>query len=121
MKPPSAQSEPNFMVLQRSSSSAMFSARCSPRDDAVDRLDAARRADAAGRALAAGFDGAELHGEARLLGHVDGVVEHHDAAMADQAVARGEGLVVERRVEQRAREIGAERPADLHRADRPAA
>jgi hypothetical protein len=30
----------------------------------------------------------------------------------------GEGLVVERRVEQLAREIGAERPADLHRLDR---
>ena len=43
------------------------------------------------------------------------IVEHHHAAMADQAVARGEGFVVERRVEQRAREIGAERPADLHR------
>ena len=67
------------------------------------------------------LDRAELHREARLLGHVDGVVEHDDAAMADQAVARGEGLVVERRVEQRAREIGAERPADLHRAHRAAA
>ena len=33
---------------------------------------------------------------------------------------RGEGFVVERRVEQRAREIGAERAADLHRAHRPA-
>ena len=33
----------------------------------------------------------------------------------------GEGLVVERRVEQGAREIGAERPADLDRAHRPAA
>ena len=32
----------------------------------------------------------------------------------------GEGLVVERRVEQRAREIGAERAADLHGAHRPA-
>ena len=52
--------------------------------------------------------------------HVDRVVEHHDAAMADQAVPRGEGFVVERRVEQRAREIGAERAADLHRAHRPA-
>ena len=52
------------------------------------------------------------------LAHVDGVVEHDDAAMADQAVARRKGLVVERRVEQRAREIGAERAADLHRADR---
>ena len=65
--------------------------------DLVDQLDAARRADAAGRALAAGFDGAELHGEAGLLGHVHGVVEHHDAAMADQPVGGGEGLVVERR------------------------
>ena len=33
------------------------------------------------------FDGAELHGEARLLRHVDRVVEHHDAAVADQPVA----------------------------------
>ena len=88
--------------------------------DLVDRLDAARRADAAGRALAAAFDGAEFHGEARLLQHVGGVVEHHDAGMADQPVLGGEGFVVERRVEQRAREIGAERPADLHRLDRPA-
>ena len=33
---------------------------------------------------------------------------------------RGEGLVVERGVEQRGREIGAQRTADLHGADRPA-
>ena len=33
-------------------------------------------------------------------GHVDRVVEHHDAAMADQPVDGGERLVVERRVEQ---------------------
>ena len=120
VKPPSAQSEPNFIVLQRSSSTAMFSGHAFAGDDPVDDLDAAGRADPARRALAAAFDGAEFHGEARLLRHVDGVVEHDDAAMADQAVARGEGLVVERRVEQRAREIGAERAADLHRADRPA-
>ena len=31
--------------------------------------------------------GAELHGEARLARHVDGVVEDDDAAVADQAVA----------------------------------
>ena len=121
MKPPSAQSEPNFIVLQRSSSSFDIGGAVLVLDDAVDHLDAARRADPAGRALAAGFDRAEFHREARLLGHVDRVVEHHDAAMADQAVARREGLVVERRIEQRAREIGAERPADLHRAHRPAA
>ncbi len=36
--------------------------------------------------------------------------------MADQAVAGGKRLVVERRVEQRARKIGAERTADLHGA-----
>src|ERR1700751_4814491 len=55
-------------------------------DDLVDRLAPAHRADAAGRALAATLDAAELHGEAGLVAHVDGVVEHHDAAMADQAV-----------------------------------
>ena len=48
------------------------------------------------------------------------VVEHHDAAMADQPVGGGERLVVERRVEQLAREIGAERAADLHGAHRAA-
>src|ERR1700742_318670 len=90
-------------------------------DDAVDRLDAARRADAAGRALAAGFHRAELHGEARLLRHVDAVVEYDHAAVADEPIARGEGFVIERRVEQRAREVGAERPADLDRAHRAAA
>src|SRR5579872_748660 len=88
--------------------------------DLLDGLRTAGRADPAGRALAAGFDGAELEGKARLPGHIDAVVEHHDAAMADQPVARGEGLVVERRVEQRAREIGPERTADLHRAHRAA-
>src|SRR4051794_40107809 len=41
--------------------------------DLVDGLDAARRADPARRALATGLDGAELHGKAGLLGHVDAV------------------------------------------------
>ena len=53
------------------------------------------------------LDRAEFHGEARLLRHIDGVIEHDDATMADQAVARSEGLVIKGRVEQRAREIGA--------------
>src|SRR5580698_3496238 len=87
--------------------------------DLVDGLDATGRSDPAGRALAAGFDGAEFHRKARLLQHVDGVVEHHDAGMADQAVARREGFIIERRVEQRAWEIGSKRAADLHRADGP--
>src|SRR6185312_16027196 len=90
-------------------------------NDLVDRLDAAHRADAAGRALAARFDAAELEREAGLLRHVDGVVEYHDAAMADQPVPGGEGFVVERRVEQCAREVGAKRAAHLNRAHWPAA
>src|SRR6185437_12526963 len=89
--------------------------------DAVDDFDAARRPDATGRAFAAGFQRAEFHGEARLLRHVDRVVEYHDAAVADQPVAAGEGLVIERGVEQRARKIRAERTADLDRPHRAAA
>ena len=91
------------------------------RDDPVDDLDAAGRADPAGRALAAGFDRAELHREAGLPRHVDRVVEHDDAAVPDQAVGLCERFVVERQAELRAREIGAERPADLDRADGTAA
>jgi hypothetical protein len=79
-------------------------------DDAIHGLDAAGRADAAWRALAARLDRAELHREAGLLRHVDGVVEHDDAAMADQPVARGKRLVVERRVEQCPREVGPSGP-----------
>ena len=49
------------------------------------------------------------------------IVEHHDPAMAEHARrACGERLVIHRRVEHALREIGAQRPADLHRADRPA-
>src|ERR1700730_17077815 len=84
--------------------------------DLVDGLDAAGRTDPAGCALAAGLDGAKLHREARLLRHVNAVVEHHDAAMTDQAIARREGLIVEWRVEQFPRKIRTERAADLHRA-----
>src|SRR6202034_3579794 len=90
-------------------------------NDAIDRLDAARRADPAWRALAAGFDRAKFHGKTRLLRHVDTVVEHHDAAMTDKSVARREGFVIERGVEQGAREIGAEGTADLHGPHRPPA
>src|SRR5687768_5611048 len=52
-------------------------------DDAVDDLDAAGRADAARRAFAAALGRAELEREARLLRHVDAVVEHHDAAVTE--------------------------------------
>ena len=70
-------------------------------DDAVDDLDPSCRANAARRALAAGLQRAELHGEASLLHHVDGVVENHNAPMADEAALGRERLVIEGRVEQR--------------------
>ena len=74
-------------------------------DDAVDHLDATHRADAAGRALAAGFDRAEFHGEACLPRHVDRIVKHHEAAMADHRAIGGEGLIIHRQVELRGRHI----------------
>src|SRR6202020_2279212 len=53
----------------------------------------------------------------RLLRQIDRVVEHHDSAVPQQPVARGEGLVIELRVEQRRREVGAERTTHLYGAD----
>ena len=89
-------------------------------EDFVDKFLAARRADAAGRALAAAFHGTELHRETRHHHHIDRVVEDDKAAMADQTVLGGKGFVIERRIEQRWREIGAERAAALHSAYRAA-
>src|SRR5438270_8616045 len=68
--------------------------------DPVDGLDAAGRTDPARRTLPAGFRRAEFHRKARLLCHIDAVVEHDNAAMPDQAVACRKGLVIERRIEQ---------------------
>jgi hypothetical protein len=90
-------------------------------NNAVNHFDAARGANPAGRALAAGLNGAEFHRETRLLGHIDRVVEHDDPAMADQADGFGEGLIVEGKMKQRPRKVGAEGTADLHRAHRTAA
>ncbi len=53
--------------------------------------------------------------------HVHTVVEHRDPGMADQPPGVRERFIVERQVEHRRREIGAERTADLHRAHRPPA
>src|SRR5947209_6971876 len=78
--------------------------------DLVDGLDAAGRTDPARRTLRA-----EFHRKARLLCHVDAVVEHDNAAMPDQAVACRKGLVIERRIEQRAGKVGAQGTADLYR------
>src|SRR5215470_14502715 len=44
--------------------------------DLIDGLNTTRGTDPARCTLAAGFDGAELHREASLLGHVDAVIEH---------------------------------------------
>src|SRR5690606_39489966 len=89
--------------------------------DAVYYLHAPHGPDAARGALAARLVGAELHGEASLRRHVDGVVEHHHAAVADQPALRRERLVVEGRVEQRFGEVRPQRAAHLHGADRAAA
>ena len=90
-------------------------------DDLVDHLDAARRADAAGRALAAGLSLAQNSMAKRACAAMSTrVVEHDDAAVAEHSFGGEHRLVVERRVEQRFREIGAQRAADLHRADRAA-
>src|SRR5690606_5156981 len=88
--------------------------------DAVDHFDAAHRADPARSALAAAFRRAELHSKTRHGAHVDGVVEHGDAAVTDQRVGGGIGFVVELDVELVGVDVGAERAADLHRLDRPA-
>ncbi len=109
------------MVWQRSFRSDRLLPPFLPCGNLVDDFDAARGTDPARRAFAAGFDGAELHRKARLRGHVDAVVKDDDAAVADQPVARRERLVIERRVEQCARKIGARaarRPAPPHRAAR---
>ena len=56
-----------------------------------------------------------------MRAHVGGVVEHRDAAVADQRVGGGVFLVVEADVELVGVDVGAERAADLHRLDRAAA
>src|SRR5688572_13629139 len=88
-----------------------------PAADGSQGLRPADRADPAGRALAAGFDCAEFHRVTRHLQHVHGVVECDDAAVPEQGADRGKGFVFERRVELRGGQVGAERPADLYRAD----
>ena len=118
--PPNAQSEPVTIVSHRSRSNATLAASFVAAANPVDDLDAAHGADAARRALAARLDGAELHGEPRLLAHVDGVVEHDEAAVAEHRADRGELLVVERRIELRLGDVSAERTAGLDGADRSA-
>ena len=88
--------------------------------DLVDHLHAARRPNATRRAFAARFERTELHGVARQLRQVGLVVVHHDAAVAEACAHGGVGLVVERNIPLRLRQIGAQRPAHLHRLDGPA-
>src|SRR5262245_25346248 len=90
-------------------------------EQAIHQLGAADRADPAGRALAAGLESAEFEGEAHLTRHVDRIVEDDDAAVADEPVARGEGLVVERGVEERARKVRTQWAPYLDRAHGPPA
>jgi len=91
------------------------------RNQPVDHLHATGRADPARGAFAAGFLGAELQGKARHAGHVQCIVGHHHATMAEHRAHGGEGLVVQRRIEVAGRYPGAERAADLGGLERPAA
>ena len=82
------------------------------------RLPSAHRADAARRALAAGFESTELHRESRLFVHIHGIVENHHATVPEQRTDRAEGLVIERRIPLRLRQIGTQGTTDLDRARR---
>src|SRR5262245_24765053 len=84
-------------------------------DNLVNHLDATRGADTAGSTFAAALNGAELHGETCLFGEVHCIVEDHDSSVPEHAFLRGEGFVVERRIEQRFRKIRAERSPYLYR------
>ena len=53
-----------------------------------------------------------------MRGHIDGVVEYHNSAVAQQAFLSGEGFVIERRIEQRNGKIRTQRTAHLDRPQR---
>src|SRR4029450_9801806 len=87
-------------------------------DDTVDHFNASRGTDAAGRAFSARLDRTELHRIPRHLGHVDGVVEYDDAAMAHQRANVSERLIVERCIELGLGHECAQRTANLNGPDR---
>src|ERR1700729_447346 len=78
------------------------------RDDLVDGLDATGRPNSARRTLAATFLGAEFHCETGLARHVDAVVENDDPAVTKHGAGSGHRLIIERRIKERFRKIGAE-------------
>ena len=69
-------------------------------------VSAPHRADAAGRAFPAAFDGAEFEGKAGHLGHVYGVVEGDNAAMAEHQPFSGKAFVVHGQVQHVSAGIG---------------
>ena len=118
--PPRAHSEPCLMVSQRSSSSDQVIGDTLAVHDQRDGLGAAHPADPAGRAFAARI-------RARRTRRRTGPVWPCRPYRRTPPRRRGRsGRRARRRlrsrtcVEQRAREIGAERPAHLHGAHRPA-
>ena len=122
VSPPSAHSEPSVIVSHRSSSSTQVRvARPCPAMmrsiTSTPRVEPMRQ----GVHLPQDSIGAELHREAR---HAAPCRRCRRTRRCRRGRAsrrlRGERLVVERRVELRLGQVGAERAADLHRADRPA-
>ena len=118
VSPPIAHSDPLVMVSHRSSSSTRLAETSCPAMIrsmvSTPRVDPTRQ----GVHLPQDSIGAELHREARHPRHVDGVVEHHDAAVTEHRAGLGERLVVHGDVEAGRGHVGAERSADLRRADR---
>ncbi len=120
VRPPSAQSEASVISVQRSSSTARFAARSCPATmrsiTSTPRVEPMRQ----GVHLPQLSMAQNSIAKRACLAMSTRVVEHDDAAMAEHALHRRQRLVVERRVEQAVREVGAQRPAHLHGADRPA-
>ena len=120
VNPPSAHSEPNFIVSQRSSSTTMFSARSSPAT--IRSITSTPRVEPMRQGVHLPQDSMAQNSMAKRACFAMSTVSSK-TTMPPWPISPsrgGEGLVVERRVEQRAREIGAERPADLHGAHRAA-
>ena len=95
----------------------MSPSRPSPAMMRSSDLEHALGADAAGDALAARLLLGEVEEEAREVDHAGLVVDHDQAAGADDGAGRGQALVVDRRVQQVRRDAAAGGAADLHRLE----
>src|SRR5690606_25442126 len=82
--------------------------------DLLDGLHATRRADATGCAFATGFDGTELHGVLRHVGHVYCVVKGHQTTVADHGIDLHVGFIVQRDIPLVFGQVSAQGATDLN-------